>query len=78
MDECSWIDPSKEYDINPDFDYDEAIKVYKTLTVDVDRLRKTAKVTIDDHSYEKLQEQYKSLLEKREILEKGKSSKLFR
>ena len=51
VDECSWIDPSREYDINPDFDYEEAVKVYKNLTVDVDRLRKTAKVTIDDHSY---------------------------
>jgi len=34
----------------------------------VDRLKKTAKITIDDHSYEKLLEQYNSLLEKRKIL----------
>jgi len=27
------------------------LREYKNLTVDVDRLKKTAKITIDDHSY---------------------------
>lgn len=39
--------------------------------MDVDRLRKTVKVNVDDHSYQKLNEQYKNLLEKKSILEKG-------
>jgi len=39
--------------------------------MDVDKLRKTVKVNVDDHSYQKLNEQYKNLLEKKSILEKG-------
>jgi hypothetical protein len=39
--------------------------------LDVDKLKKTAKITIDDHSYEKLQEEFKNLEEKKEILKKG-------
>ena len=39
--------------------------------MDVDKLKKTAKITIDDHSYEKLQEEFKNLEEKKEILKKG-------
>ena len=38
---------------------------------EVDKLKRTAKMNIDDHSYQKLHEQYKNLLEKRETLEKG-------
>ena len=34
-------------------------------------MKRTAKMNIDDHSYQKLHEQYKNLLEKRETLEKG-------
>jgi len=30
-------------------------------------------MNIDDHSYQKLHEQYKNLLEKRETLEKGRN-----
>ena len=44
---------------------------YSDISIDVDKLRKTVKITIDDHSYEKLQEEYKNLREKRETLEKG-------
>ncbi len=40
--------------------------------IDVDKLRKTVKVNVDDHSYQKLTEQYKNLLEKKGILENGK------
>lgn len=39
--------------------------------IDVDKLRKTVKVNVDDHSYQKLNEQYRNLLEKKAILEGG-------
>lgn len=39
--------------------------------MDVDKLKKTVKVNVDDHSYQKLNEQYKNLLEKKSILENG-------
>ena len=39
--------------------------------IDVDKLRKTVKVNVDDHSYQKLNEQYRNLLEKKGILEGG-------
>jgi hypothetical protein len=38
---------------------------------EVDKLKRSAKMNIDDHSYQKLHEQYKNLMEKRETLEKG-------
>jgi len=44
--------------------------------MDVDKLRKTVKVNVDDHSYQKLNEQYKNLLEKKSILEKDKKTLL--
>lgn len=47
------------------------MREYRVIIADVDKLRKTAKMTIDDHSYEKLQDQYESLLDKRKILEEG-------
>lgn len=70
------MEADKDYVINSNFDYESALKEFKGLTVDVDRLKKTAKITIDDHSYEKLVEQYNSLLDKRKILENGTFSSL--
>ena len=37
----------------------------------MDKLKRSTKMNIDDHSYQKLHEQYKDLLDKRETLEKG-------
>lgn len=37
----------------------------------MDKLRKTVKVNVDDHSYQRLNEQYKNLLDKKAILENG-------
>jgi glutathione peroxidase-family protein len=39
--------------------------------IDIDKLKKTVKVNVDDHSYQKLNEQYKTLLEKKGILLNG-------
>ena len=71
MKECPWLVKGKQYELHPNFNYEEASRKLKDISVDVDKLRKTVKITIDDHSYEKLQEQYKNLREKKDTLEKG-------
>ena len=71
-DECPWLAAGKTYEIPETFDYKESVKRLKETAVEVDRLRKTVKITIDDHSYEKLVEEYRSLCVKKDTLQKGK------
>ena len=60
-----WLDPEEDYQIDASFDYERAKGEFKTVEGEVDKLKRSAKMNIDDHSYQKLQEQYKDLLGKR-------------
>jgi hypothetical protein len=66
-----WLEAEKQIEIDQDFNYDDAINEHNQLLIDVDKLRKTVKVNVDDHSYQKLNEQYRELLAKKGTLEKG-------
>jgi hypothetical protein len=57
-----WLDPNEDYEIDPGFNYESAKNEYKIVEGEVDKLKRSAKMNIDDHSYQKLHEQYKDLL----------------
>ena len=67
-----WLDPHENYQIDPSFSIEQAKNDLKAVEAEVDKLKRSARTNIDDHSYQKLSEQYKNLLEKRSTLEKGK------
>ena len=66
--ENPWLEAERQIEIDQDFNYDDAVKEHNQLLIDVDKLRKTVKVNVDDHSYQKLNEQYRELLAKKGTL----------
>ena len=66
--ENPWLEAERQIEIDQDFNYDDAVKEHNQLLIDVDKLRKTVKVNVDDHSYQKLNEQYRELLTKKGTL----------
>ena len=65
LEKYAWLDPNEEYVIDADFDYESVKNQFKIIEGQVDKLKRSAKMNIDDHSYQKLNEQYKDLLSKR-------------
>ena len=64
----AWLDPDQDYHIDPSFDIERAKIDLKAVEGEVEKLKRSARTTIDDHSFQKLNEQYKNLLGKRDTL----------
>lgn len=54
LDNCPWLNPDEDYEVDPSFNYEHEKNHCKTLEGEVDKLKRTAKMNIDDHSYQKL------------------------
>jgi hypothetical protein len=54
LDKYPWLDPNEEYEVDPTFDYEAAKGEFKIVEGEVDKLKRSAKMNIDDHSYQKL------------------------
>ena len=76
LDANAWLDPNEHYQIDQGFNAERAKADLKTVEGEVEKLKRSARTTIDDHSFQKLHEQYKNLLEKRSTLEKGRNCKM--
>lgn len=76
LDANAWLDPNEHYQIDQGFNVERAKADLKTVEGEVEKLKRSARTTIDDHSFQKLHEQYKNLLEKRSTLEKGRYCKM--
>jgi len=51
LEKYPWLDPDEDYEIDPGFDYERVKNEYKTVEGEVDKLKRSAKMNIDDHSY---------------------------
>lgn len=68
MQTYTWLDLDKTYEFDSGFNYEATQKEYQHTAQEVDKLGKNAKMNIDDHSYTKMSEQYRNLVEKRKTL----------